>query len=269
VLLRLRKHVQTLSDPLLLVNGEVAELFTAFFVGRPRIICVEHASQPWKMNRALGLVVRLVLKRKHVRWVTVNSQQRQIWPSIQTFVCIPNPVVPTDPSTADSDLGLIHIGRITKEKGVHLACKASVATKITLDIFGDGELSQDLKEEFARETNIKFHGFVEEVWASIGPNRVLLACSYHEGDGRNIAEAIMRRQPILLLDTNDHRRFGLPDENYFTSLDVLIGKLSLHQASSFNEIRPSLELAKAEREKRDPTRVGRLWVDVLLANGRH
>jgi hypothetical protein len=167
-LLRISRHIGKVGKPLLLINGEVAELFAAFFVWNWKMICVEHASQPWIRNRILGRVVRLLLKVRLVRWVTVNSQQGSVWPNETSFTYIPNPIVPTEPNSIDGGYGLIHIGRLTEAKSVEVACLAAVQTHMRLDIYGDGELSKALKGEFLGHGDIHFHGYVDEVWSSFG-----------------------------------------------------------------------------------------------------
>jgi hypothetical protein len=104
-----------------------------------------------------------------------------------------------------------------------------------------------------------FHGFTHDVWEMIGRKRLLISASLHEGDGRNVAEAIMRRQPILLLDTIDHRRFGLPDMHYFRDFDSLIEKIQDHRSDDFDRLRPSGALAEHEMSKRSPARIAKIW----------
>jgi hypothetical protein len=193
----------------------------------------------------------------------VNSQQGSIWPYETSFSYIPNPINPTQPNSTDEGYGLIHIGRLTEAKSVDVACRAALQTHMRLDIYGDGELSKALKEEFLGHGDIHFHGYVDEVWSSLGANRVLISSSLHEGDGRNIAEAVIRSQPLLLSDTPDHRRFNLPETNYFRSLDELVKKLDKHKSQSLDGLRPSARLAQAERENRDPSKIASLWKQLI------
>jgi len=264
-LLRIRNHIRVIENPLLIVNGEVAEMFAALFAWKWEIICVEHASLPWIKKRILGRLVRLVLSRRSVRWVTVNSQQERIWPSITSFICIPNPVLPSEPNPADSGMGLVYIGRLTEGKNVDLVCQASVKAQFRLDIFGDGEALGQLQKRFEGRGDIHFHGYVEDVWSRIGANRVFVSPSLHEGDGRSIAEAILRNQPLMLLDNPDHRRFNLPETNYFVNLEDLARKLVMNQPECFKGIRPSESVFKREQLFRDPTRVASMWGQLIHA----
>jgi len=263
-LLQIRSYVRVIQKPQIIVNGEVAEMFAALFIWKWKVICVEHASKPWMRKQTLGRIVRFILSKQSVRWVTVNSQQTKIWPSLNSFTCIPNPILLTVPNAADSIRGLIYIGRLTEGKNVELLCQVSVKTHLRLDIFGDGELSGQLKEKFQGSGDIHFHGYVENVWSSIGANRVFVSASLHEGDGRSIAEAIIRNQPLMLLDTPDHRRFNLPEVNHFLSVDDLVRKLGISQADNFKAIRPTESIAKREQQFRNPERIASKWEQLIM-----
>lgn len=262
-LMRIRRNISRFENPLIFINGEVAEIFAAFFIWNVKMICVEHASQPWIRSRILGRVVRFILKSKSIRWVTVNSEQGIIWPHETSFTYIPNPMIPTEPNPKDEAYGLIQIGRLTEDKSVDVVCRAAVQKQMRLDIYGDGELSAALKEEFMGQGDLHFHGYVDDVWSSVGANRILISASRHEGDGRNIAEAVIRNQPLLLLDTPDHRRFKLPETNYFQSLDDLVKKLGTYSSQSLDDLRPSARLAQAERENRDPFTIASQWKQII------
>lgn len=265
-MLRTRKRIRDLTNPIVIVNGEAAELLSALFLCGVPTICVEHSSQPWKMNRVLGILVRTILKWKAVKWVTVNSRQEKIWPSIESFVHIPNPISPSKPNAVDVNLGLIYIGRVVEGKGADIACSAAKSANMEMDVYGDGDLLHELEQVFGDIKNIRFHGYIDEVWTQIGKNRVLLSCSSHEGDGRTIAEAIIRRQPLLLLDTPDHRRFDLPSENYFTDLEDLSRKIEMYRDTTFDALRPSSEMAALEIQKRSTESVGTLWTELIRSS---
>ena len=265
VLWKLRNVIIQEKNPVVIVNGEVAELLTLFLPRRIQIVCVEHASYPWSMNRFLGSRVRRRLAKGSTIWVTVNTMQEKIWPHIEKFSVIPNPVEITAMNPADQEVGVVHIGRVTKDKGVPLLCAAASEGGFSLDVYGDGESLSKLTTQYGKKSNIHFYGYVANIWEKIGPNRLLVSASRHEGDGRNIAEAIVRRQPLLLLDTSDHRRFGLPDIHYFKDKDSLIDKVRLNAVNGFEELRPSAELSKLEIVKRNPRALALQW-DSLLSS---
>jgi len=263
ILLRLRNIITKEADSIVVVNGEMAELLAFFLPKHVEIVCVEHASNPWSMNRFLGFLVRKRLSMRASAWVTVNTKQETIWPGIKDFRVICNPVEITAVHPGDQKVGLIHIGRVTADKGVATICSVAELGGFRLDVYGDGDLRLDLLAEYAQNPNIKFHGYVEKVWEQIGQRRLFISASLHEGDGRNIAEAIVRRQPILLLDTIDNRRFELPDSHYFSDSDSLLTKIKLSIGDGFMSLRPPVELSKWEAERRDPWTLAISWNSLI------
>ncbi len=269
ILLNLRSQILKEPNPLVVISGEVAEILASTLPKQIPLICVEHASHPWKMNLPLGFLIRQKLSRSAKAWVTVNSSQHEIWPGIDKFQFIANPVTPIPINEQDQGVGIIHMGRITSDKGPLIPCEVAELEGIDLDLYGEGELLLQLRERFSRCPNIKFHGFIEEAWRSLGVHRLLISASRHEGDGRIIAEAILRRQPILLLDTVDHRRFGLPELNYFYDLGSLTERIKAHRGDGFSRLRPPSELANLELEARNPQVVAKAWDSLLKLVSTH
>jgi hypothetical protein len=254
-----RSLIVSEEKPIVVANGEVAELLALSLPRRIPVICVEHASHPWLMSRKLGYLVRKLISFKDVFWVTVNARQESIWPNIKKFETIYNPIHPTPFSGRDLGVGLIHIGRVTADKGIEMVCLVAQNVGMKLDVYGDGDLLSPLRLKYSQNSDVIFHGFTHDVWEVIGRKRLLISASLHEGDGRNVAEAIMRRQPVLLLDTIDHRRFGLPDIHYFRDLDALIAKIQEHRPDDFDRLRPSEAFAEREVLKRSPTDIAKIW----------
>jgi hypothetical protein len=254
-----RSLIVSEKKPIVVANGEVAELLALILPSRIPVICVEHASHPWLMSRKLGYLVRKLISFKDVHWVTVNGNQRSIWPHIKKFETIYNPIHPTPFSGRDLGVGLIHIGRVTADKGIEMVSLAAQKVGMKLDVYGDGDLLPQLRNNYSQNSDVIFHGFTNDVWKIIGRKRLLISASLHEGDGRNVAEAIMRRQPVLLLDTIDHRRFALPDIHYFRDLDALIAKIHKHRPDDFDQLRPSEDFAELEVLKRSPTDIAKIW----------
>jgi hypothetical protein len=255
----LRSLIVLEERPIVIANGEAAELLALTLPSRIPVICVEHASHPWLMSRKLGYLVRKLISFKGVHWVTVNARQGSIWPNIKKFETIYNPIHPTPFSDRDLGVGLIHIGRVTADKGIEMVCLVAQNVGMKLDVYGDGDLLPPLRLKYSQNSDVIFHGFTHDVWKVIGRKRLLISASLHEGDGRNVAEAIMRRQPLLLLDTIDHRRFGLPDIHYFRDLDALIAKIQEHRPDDFDRLRPSEAFSEREVLKRSPADIAKTW----------
>lgn len=265
ILMKFRKVICMERNAIVVANGELAELLAFALPNRIQIVCVEHASMPWSLNRALGFLVRKKLSKSSIVWVTVNSLQETIWPRIRKFSIICNPIESTAFNEKDQAEGLVHVGRVTADKGVTLTCVAADSTGLSLDVYGEGKLRPQLQANYGRNPNIWFHGYVKNVWERIGPNKLFISASMHEGDGRNIAEAIIRGQPLLLLDTRDNRRFGLPDIFYFRDVDSLVSKIRSNSANSFLSLRPSMEVSMREMKKRDPHFVVGEWNSLLTS----
>ena len=146
-----------------------------------------------------------------------------------------------------------------------MVCHASTKERIPLDVYGDGPLMNYLRERFGTSPWIQFHGYINDPWELIGRNKILVSCSKHEGDGRVIAEAIIQRQPILLIDTPDHRKFHLPEHHYFSNIGELMRILSTHKDALVNSLRPPVELSNKEILNRDPLRVATVLMKKLTA----
>lgn len=221
------KIVHEEEPNIIIVNCELPELFAALLPSvSAQIFCVEHTSMPWAGRRLMGGLVRFLLKARGAKWVTVNRNQQYVWPFRECANYIPNPV-PT-PITAIDKQGanrFVYLGRLRTEKGVTTILEAVAEANTRIDIFGAGNLEEQLKNKFG--TVAHFHGFHENAWSQIQRSQTLIVASEYEGDGIVIVEAILAGLPILLLDNQDLRRFQLPEINYFRDKSHLVKKLSM------------------------------------------
>ncbi len=259
----IRNRILRLKNPIIVINGEIPELIGAALPKTIKMICVEHASKPWMMNRQLGYVVRGILRTRVKEWVTVNLLQEEIWPGIKKFSTIPNPVSLIPVNEGDPQIRLFTLGRIVESKGIEGVCWSAWKSGMSLDVYGTGELEGKLKEQYSQISNIRFMGYQNNVWQEIGPNQVLISASRHEGDGRIIAEAIVRRQPVLLIDTPDHRRFELPSINYFKDFTELQKRLDNLNDMAVMKLRPPQELVKIQSILRNPEAVTSKWRSII------
>jgi glycosyltransferase involved in cell wall biosynthesis len=207
--------IRDLKPDIIVVNCELPELFVAILPKKiNRMICVEHTSKPWAGRETLGRLVRGVLWIRKPRWITVNKSQKHIWPLGVKAMHIPNPVeTPVLAPEGKNQADFVFVGRIRKEKGIQLVLEATANVKKKIDVFGSGNLEDELKSKYS--AIVTFHGFVNDPWRFISPSQILIVASEYEGDGRVIVEGLLAGLPILLLDNSDLRRFGLPDTNYF------------------------------------------------------
>ena len=134
----------------IVVNCELPELYVAFApIKITRLICVEHTTQPWAGRKVLGIIVRTVLFIRKSTWVTVNKSQMTIWPLRTIGIHIPNPVaVPHLDKKKYVTPEFVFVGRLRKEKGVEIILQAVSEAKLSVDIFGSGELEDNLKAQY-------------------------------------------------------------------------------------------------------------------------
>jgi len=98
---------------------------------------------------------------------------------------------------------LIYVGRLTKQKNLFNLVKAISRLNLTLDIYGSGELEEDLKKEVKRlRANVNFQGTVSNDKLPIILNRYryFILPSYFEGMPKSLLEAMACG--ILCIGTN-------------------------------------------------------------------
>ena len=74
--LKSRKKLKTVLNSLnpdsIIVNCELPELLIALTRTKSEIFVVEHASDPWRGRKFIGLIIRAILIAKKVKWVAVS-----------------------------------------------------------------------------------------------------------------------------------------------------------------------------------------------------
>jgi glycosyltransferase involved in cell wall biosynthesis len=254
--------IRHLKPDSVIVNCELPELYAAFApVKIAKLICVEHTSKPWAGRKILGRIVRAMLLMRKSGWVTVNKSQETIWPFGDNAFYIPNPVeVPKLAPHKGPSPKFVFVGRLRREKGIETILQAISDEKMSIDIFGSGELEEALKVKYSDVAS--FHGFVREPWRFISSEQVLIVASEYEGDGKVVVEGILAQLSILLRDNVDLRRFELADGIYFKSSDELKKKLKDCLLRS-DEYRPQSDTSDKLRIERDPISVSKVWLDLL------
>jgi glycosyltransferase involved in cell wall biosynthesis len=260
-------QVREIKPKTLILNCDLPELFGALTLGSFQLIVVEHASKPWPTRKHLGKLVRMILKLRKAKWVSV-SNHLTIWnlEGISPIV-IPNaiPNLKRDfdlISYPNSVERLIYIGRLSPEKDPFFFLDLVKVTGLKGIIFGDGNLLQGLKDFVSMNNlNVEFMGFTSQVWESILKSDLIIMTSLNEGDGLVFLEAMNEGIPIILRDIPDLRRFDLESKFYFTT------------AIDFsNRIVPAIDsysISNAIRERilrpREPETVASSW-EKLLSN---
>lgn len=257
---KLRDLVKGFQPDAIILNCEISELI-ALLLPSSRMFVVEHTTRPWIGRRLLGVIVRSLLTLRRASWITVTRGQEKIWPMKSPCVYIPNPVA-LFPSRVKRKYDLVYVGRLNKWKHPELVVQLGQELSANTAIIGDGPLLDVfLRSDFGER--ITFKGFQEEPWREIGVDDLVIFPSEFEGDGKTVVEAIIRGNPILLLDNPDLRRFNLHESSYFSSYDALKSKVYRYLNEGPEEFRPEEATQIALRRCRDLRAIGKQWRDAL------
>jgi glycosyltransferase involved in cell wall biosynthesis len=261
-----KKIIEAEAPEVLVAHCELPEMFCAFVKSRGiKIICVEHTSRPWFRRRALGAVVRLILRSKSAQWVTVSIPPKEIWLGLALPVPIANPVCsPQGFSTMLSDSQIVFIGRLRKEKRPRWAIEAALKNDLKIALYGDGDELSSINESYSmKSSSVAILGFRKNPWKYIKSDALLIVPSEFEGDGLVVVECILRGNPLLVFDNEDLRRFNLPERNYFKSENDLIKKVSMGKIDRFHSLRPPGDLVDLLKHERDIELIGNKWEEIL------
>ena len=253
----LKTVLNTLNPDSIIVNCELPELLIALTSTKSEIFVVEHASDPWRGRKFIGLIIRALLIAKRVKWVAVSSDLK-FWPGLAKFsAVIKNPIVKEylrpekELSKSNQPPRLVFIGRLSEEKQPEMFLEICKETKIPGVIFGDGSKRAELENAIKFENiNVELRGFTQYPWREINSNDLIIVTSKNEGDGLVVVEAIVLDIPILLLDTSDLRRFQLPEDLYKRDISDFCESINDHQKNGFDSFKIAPDLQKKLTEKR-------------------
>jgi glycosyltransferase involved in cell wall biosynthesis len=223
-------EVRSFKPTIVVAHCELPELYSAFIPWTGiRIIAVEHTSQPWRGRKVIGFLVRTTLRIRKASWVTVINGNSKIWSGERNPILIANPVSKNmELETNRMPERFVFIGRLRSEKRPQIAISASVHNNVSIAVIGVGEMLDDLRSEFSDYGNlVTYYGFVENPWAKLHPDSLIIMPSEYEGDGLVAVEAIINGFAILLSDNPDMRRLNLSSKHYFKTLEDLEQKISL------------------------------------------
>ena len=255
----LRRH----KSDIVIVNCELPELYVSLISPMSsKIFVVEHTSRPWRGRRAMGIFIRTLLTIRRSRWITVSSNQQEIWPFGSSALYIPNPHEPVVKQSYTEKWDLVFVGRLNPGKRPEVAADAAQATQSTIAFFGDGPMLDKLREDYESE-KCEFKGFVTNPWSTISSDSILVVTSEYEGDGMNIVEAVLNGNPVLLLDNIDLRRFDFPDTLYFKNMEELVLKIKAAKKESPEIYKPGREQVDWLSKERDLNRVTSQWITLI------
>ncbi len=262
---KFRREVDSLKPSTITLNCDLPEFFGALCFGSFQLIVVEHASRPWPKRTLLGKLIRLILKVRKSKWVSVSSHLK-IW-SLKNVVptVIPNSIA----NLTDNFEGinypeevkrLIFIGRLSPEKDPKYFLNLLKFTGKRGLLFGDGVLLNDLKSVALEQTlDVEFFGFTTQFWHLISKSDLIVVTSLNEGDGLVVVEAINQGYPIILRDIPDLRRFGFESKFYFSSPEEFSSRIS----SQMHSYLITEENRKRLLRPRDPETVSESWANFL------
>lgn len=257
---RLRDLAKRFQPNVIILNCEISELI-ALLLPRSPMFVVEHTTRPWIGRRLQGVIVRLLLAMRRVRWITVTEGQEKIWPTMSSCIYIPNPVR-FFPARVKRNFDLVYVGRLNKWKHPEFVVRLGQELSADTAIIGDGPLLEGFLRGNFGDT-ITFKGFQAEPWREIGIDDLVIFPSEFEGDGKTVVEAIIRGNPILLMDNVDLRRFNLHESSYFSSYDELKSKVNHYLNYGPEELRPEKATQAMFRLNRNLEVIGKQWEDVL------
>lgn len=269
-----RKKFKALLNDLqpdsIIINCELPELLIALTTTKSKIIVVEHASDPWRGRKKIGLIVRAILVAKKVKWVAVSSDLK-FWPGLAKFsAVIKNPVVkeylfpPNQITASINPPKLVFIGRLSEEKQPDMFLEICKETRIPGAIFGDGPLKIEVENQIKTEKiDIDLRGFTTYPWAEVSDKDLVIVTSKNEGDGLVVAEAIMLGIPILLLDTPDLWRFDLPEHLYKKSIFDFCKSINENQKNGFDSYKLDPNLKKSLSGKRLLKTISTQWLRLI------
>jgi glycosyltransferase involved in cell wall biosynthesis len=275
--LRSRKKFKELLNNLqpdsLIINCELPELLIALTFTKSKIVVVEHASDPWRGRKILGLVVRAILIAKRVKWVAVSSDLK-FWPGLSKFSSvIKNPIVKEylfPPSIIPKSIKspkLVFIGRLSEEKQPGMFLDICKETKIPGVIFGDGPLRSEIEGIVKTENlDVELRGFTTHPWAEVSDKDLVIVTSKNEGDGLVVAEAIILGIPILLLDTPDLQRFDLLVNSYKKSVSDFCENINRHIENGFQANRVDSKTQNGLSEQRLLGTIFCQWLKIIQSN---
>jgi hypothetical protein len=257
-----------INPDVIVLNCELPELYGALLIFKGEFICVEHTTKPWSGKLILGVIVRLVLKSKKAKWVTVVKDQKKVWIGGTVVAHLPNPYI--DRSSKKMVTGqestLTFIGGLKRNKHPEWVIETGLELNLSVQLIGDGLLNRQLRNKYNKHANqVRFLGFKSNPWESISSNSLVIVPSDYEGDGLVVVEAIMSRIPLLLRDNEDLRRFGLEEKHYFRDLENLKLIVKQNLDTRFQNLVVSDAKADALRLTRSLQKVTNDWINLILA----
>ena len=261
---RFRKIMTEENFDIAILNCDLPELFGIFLPLETRLIAVEHSFSSWKGRRALGFVVRVLLRMRKTSWVKVNPNLK-IWPwASSNSVLIRNLFSNLGAKIAqDNSQRLVFIGRLSPEKDPHFFLEIVKHSKMNALIIGDGVLFEEIKLKISRDKlPVSLAGHLPSPWERVTKGDLLLLTSSSEGDGLVLLEAVSLDVPFLVKQSDSISHFNLPRKVQADSLAGFLEKIT--SSSNFAE---DFRITPQERDAllrdRSFNEIINKWIDLI------
>lgn len=261
-----RSTLEKLNPALVVAHCELPELYCALAPNlRNKLIVVEHTSNPWNGRKTIGRITRFLLRLKKSSWVTVDKSQNKIWCGSRKPKHIYNPVIKNKLKNQRKFIeSIAFIGRLNDDKRPHLAIEAAINNSMPIAVIGDGYCKEELVNRFSENREIvTFYGFLENPWAHLSEDTLIVMPSKYEGDGLVAVEAIINEFPIVLADNEDLRRFELPSVNYFRTERELSEVLQQVKNQGVDRFKLPNSIIEKMQHERDIRTITSNWIREL------
>jgi glycosyltransferase involved in cell wall biosynthesis len=150
------------------------------------------------------------------------GQQKMLLTPSWNDAVIPNAFTPEEfDFSADKDDYYLYLGRISSDKGIHLAIQMTEYTGQRLVIAGPGDLSALNYASVPKHVTMAGYANVEQRRQLLSRARALIAPTYYvEPFGNMVVEALMSGTPVIttdwggFIDTNPHGVTGFRCRNF-------------------------------------------------------
>jgi glycosyltransferase involved in cell wall biosynthesis len=250
-----------------LLNCDLPEFFYSLTVSRARVFVIDHSTKSWKNHPTLGKLVWSLLRWRTAAVVRVSNRipTRRPRPKHEQTILNPLPQeiwLLKNSEIKSPEFRLVFVGRISEEKDPLMFCEIASLTDTAAVMIGDGRLKSSLQVRFP---HFLWIGQVTNPWSLISNRDLVLMTSLFEGDGLVLLEALANNLPVLVRDTKDFRSFGLPEINYFTTVDEAINKVEKFRNGAISLfLQP--DFTNSILKARDPETLATQWSTVIFRN---
>ena len=192
------------------------------------------------------------IEKKADAVVTLTQGDKELWNKAKRVEVIPNfTIMPIHHISKCEGKRVIAVGRLSWEKGYDRLIKIWKIVELKhpdwlLDIFGEGELEKDLKEDVVKNNirNITIHKFTDTISYEYTKSSICVMTSYYEGFALVLLEALKHGVPCIAFNCpfgpssiieDNHCGFLIENDNinlFAEKLSILIENAKLRKAFS-------------------------------------